>query len=962
MNRRKNIMPVPSGYEPLPGSERPQLPGSTLIGPVDKTERVAVTLLLRVRPDAPPEPDFEHWENTPPGQRQFLSAEEYMQTYGSTEEDVRAVTEFLESRDLRVIEASAERRRIVAEGDAAKVNTAFAVRLNNYRAPRTLTRRLAPRREGAPEAEHADEDVVYRGFEGPVQLPAELIEIVGTVIGLDNRQLGRPGGSGTGDPLNSNYLSPVAVAQLYDFPNTGAAGQTIGIFEDAASGAAFLPSDIADLISSLPAGYNTQPASITPLFPPVGATTYTNDTSLVTSSPTPGVGECTVDVAVVAAVAQGANINVYFVDMSEQGWEAFFSWAINPPAGQNPPSVLTNSWFNFFGDDPGRIGDPSASGSTAHWMHTYLRTAHTRGITVFMAMGDWGSADTITDGLCHVAYPHSDPAVTACGGTIIGNITPTGFEEFAWSDANTASQFQGFPYVATGGGVSDNPGFPIPHYQKAAGVLPISKNDGNSRRGVPDVAGMVAMDGFFFAGQGGPGQYGGFGTSLVAPLYAGLMAVINAFLGRSTGFLNPTLYRHGPAICHDVRFGDNESGNGPVPPDAPFYVAGPGWDPCTGWGSIDGFRLRAALAPAPIIVTALADSGDFGSVCLTSFADEILTINNTGFSLLLISDITSSSPDFAVPSVASYPLAIGPGEAMDVVIRFQPSGLGASSATLTVYSNDLLGPHTVPVSGVAPAPRLVLAMADSGNMGPVCPGSFTDEPLILNNSGACVLSITDIASSSAEFQVPQVISYPLSIGPGESVPLPIRFAPASVGPASSTLTITSNDPGSPGSIVVTGEAPSGTLAVTGSTFFGGVEACCSAERTISICNVGDCKLHVSSVKFRHRSRHWELIHNPFPATLHPGSCLSVVIRYKATERIPRSCDLIIDSDDPAVPVRMLEVLAYTIWPDGCCRRCCENCRRGACERRHCDPSCCKNCCDDHGEIRHDFDEQDHLDG
>ena len=694
----------------------------------------------------------------------------------------------------------------------------------------------------------------------------------------------------------------------------------------------------------------------------MGATTYTNDTSLVTSSPTPGVGECTVDVAVVAAVAQGANINVYFVDMSEQGWEAFFSWAINPPGGAKSSVGPDEQLVNFFGDDPGRIGDPSASGSTAHWMHTYLRSAHTRGITVFMAMGDWGSADTITDGLCHVAYPHSDPAVTACGGTIVGNITPTGFEEFAWSDANTASQFQGFPYVATGGGVSDNPGFPVPHYQKAAGVLPVSKNDGNSRRGVPDVAGMVAMDGFFFAGQGGPGQYGGFGTSLVAPLYAGLMAVINAFLGRSTGFLNPTLYRHGPAICHDVRFGDNESGNGPVPPDAPFYVASPGWDPCTGWGSIDGFRLRAALAPAPIIVTALADSGDFGSVCLTSFADEILTINNTGFSLLLISDITSSSPDFAVPSVASYPLAIGPGEAMDVVIRFQPSGLGASSATLTVYSNDLLGPHTVPVSGVAPAPRLVLAMADSGNMGPVCRGSFTDEPLILNNSGACVLSITDIASSSAEFQVPQVISYPLSIGPGESVPLPIRFAPASVGPASSTLTITSNDPRSPGSIVVTGEAPSGTLAVTGSTFFGGVEACCSAERTISICNVGDCKLHVSSVKFRHRSRHWELINNPFPATLHPGSCLSVVIRYKATERIPRSCDLIIDSDDPAVPVRMLEVLAYTIWPDGCCRRCCENCRRGACERRHCDPSCCKNCCDDHGEIRHDFDEQDHLDG
>jgi len=955
-------MPVPDGYESLPGSERPQLPGSTLVGPVERAERVAVTLLLRVRPDAPAEPGFEHWQDTPPGQRQFLSAEEYMRTYGSTEEDVRAVTDFLESRDLRVTDSSAGRRRIVAEGDAAKIDAAFSVRLNNYRAPSTLTRRLVPRPDGPPDNEPADEDVIYRGFEGPVHLPSELIGVVTTVIGLDNRQLGHPMGTGTGDPPNSNYLSPPAVAQLYDFPNTGAAGQTIGIIEDASQGAAYLHSDIAAFISSLPAAYNTQPASLADIGVTVGFTTYTNNTALVTSAPSGAVGECTIDVSIAAAVAQGANINVYFTDTTEAGWEAFLDRAINPPAGDNPPSVLTASWGYQLRDDTGTIGDPTVSGSAANWLHTKLRSAHTRGITVLMAIGDWGSADLTVDGQCHIAYPNGDPAVTACGGTIVGNITPTGFEEFAWSDANTASQFQGFPYVATGGGVSDNPGFPVPHYQSAAGVLPVSNNDGNSRRGVPDVAGMVAMDGFFFAGQGGPGQYAFIGTSLVAPLYAGLMAVINAFLGRSTGFLNPTLYRHGPEICHDVRFGNNDSGNGPVPPDAPFYVAGPGWDACTGWGSIDGFRLRAALAPAPIIVTAIANSGDFGNVCLNSFTDEILTINNTGFSLLLISDITSSSPDFVVPSVASYPLAIGPGEAMDIVIRFQPSSVGGASATLTLFSNDLLGPRTVSVSGVAPTPRLVLAMADSGNMGTACVGSFADEPLILNNSGACVLSITDITSSSADFQVPQVISYPMSIGPGESVPLPIRFAPTGVGPASATVTITSNDPASPASIAVTGEAPSGQLAVTGSTFFGGVHACCSAERTISICNVGDCKLHVSSVKFRHHSRHWELINNPFPATLHPGSCLGVVIRYKATERIPRSCDLIIDSDDPAMPVRMLEVLAYTIWPDGCCRRCCDNCRKGACERRHCDPSCCQNCCDDCGEPCHDIDEQDHPDG
>jgi len=955
------VMPIPSGYKPLPGSERPQDPGSTLIGPVEKAERVAATLLLRVRRDAPADHDFEHWQNTPPGKRQFLSAEQYMQTYGSTDEDVKAVIDFLESKGLSVVESSAGRRRIVAEGSAAKINAAFAIVLNWYRAPHTVATRPVPRREGLGTESQTSEQEVYRGFEGPVHLPSELIEVVSAVIGFNNRQLGHPMGTGTGDPPAANYLSPAAVAQLYNFPNTGAAGQTIGIFENAGGGAkaaAYLHSDIAAFISSLPAGYNTQPANLTDIGLTVSGTTYGNNTSLVTSSPTSAVAECVVDVSIAAAIAQGANINVYFTDTSEAGWEAFLNRAIFPPPGDNPPSVLTASWGFQLRDDPATIGNPVSSGSAANIITGYLKSAASRGITVFMAIGDWGSADLVVDGSCHVSYPNGDPWVTACGGTIVGNITPTAFEEFAWSEANTASPFQNFPYVSTGGGVSDNIGFPVPPYQTAAAVAPISKNDGNSRRGVPDVAGMVAMNGFFFAGVGGPGQFGFFGTSLVAPLYAGLIAVINAFLGRNAGFLNPTLYTYGPEICNDVRFGDNDSGNGPVPPDAPFYVTGPGWDPCTGWGSIVGFRLRAALAPAPIIVTAIASAGDFGNVCLNSFADEILTINNTGFSLLLISNITSSSPDFVIPAVVSYPLAIGPGGSMDIVIRFRPTSLSGSSATLTFFSNDLLGPHSVSVSGSTQAPRLVLAIANSANFGTACIGSFVDEPLILNNSGPCVLSVTGITSSSAEFLVPQVVSYPISIGPGESLPLPIRFSPTSIGPASSTLTIASNDPASPQSIVVTGDAPSGKLAVSGSTCFGGVKACFSVERTISICNVGDCKLHVSSVAFRHRNRHWKLINNPFPATLHPGSCLGAVIRYKATEKCPRSCDLIIHSDDPTMPVKFLEVVAYTIWPDCCCRKCCDDCRMGKCEKQHCDSSCCKNCYDDRDDWRDDCDEED----
>ena len=904
-----------------------------------------MTLLLRVRPDAPKEPDLEQWQAVGPGRRQYLSAEEYMEMYGSTEEGLRAVIDFLESKGLLVVESSAGRRRVVAEGDAAKINAAFGVTLNWYRAPETLGKRPGPRRDSTgAESQRSREEIdqesieeVYRGFEGPVHLPSELIEVVSAVIGLDNRQLAHPMGTGTGDPPGANYLSPDAVAQLYDFPNTGASGQTIGIFENAAGGAtraaAYLHSDIASFIGSLPAAYQTQPASLTDIGLTVGGTTYTNNTALVTSSPSSGVGECTIDVAIAAAVAQGANINVYFTDGTEAGWEAFLDRATFPAPGDNPPSVLTASWGFQLRDDVGTIGNPSSGGSPANVLTGKLKTAASRGITVFMAIGDWGSADLVIDGQCHVAYPNGDPWVTACGGTIVGNITPAGFDEFAWSDANTASPFQGFPYVATGGGVSDN--FPVPPYQVAAAVAPISKNDGYSRRGLPDVAGMVAMDGFFFAGVGGPGQYQFIGTSLVAPLYAGLIAVINAFLGRNAGFLNPLLYANGPAICHDVRFGDNESGNGPVPPDAPFYVAGPGWDPCTGWGSIDGSRLQAALAPAPIIVTAIASGGDFGNVCLDSFADQILTINNTGFSLLLISNIVTPL-GFETPSVASYPLAVAPGDSIDVVIRFRPSSFGAAAGMVTVFSNDLLGPHTISVSGQCDSPRLVLSIADTGDFGNACIGSFVDEQLIMNNSGKCALTIDNITSSSTEFLPPLTLSYPIVIAPGGFLPVAIRFAPSGsggLGPQSATLTVTSNDPARPGTISVSGNVPSGELAVTGSTYFGEVD-CGFAERTVAICNVGKCALHVSGVAFARERRHFKLVSNPFPATLAPGSCLGVIIRYEANCD-PECCELVIKSDDPNHPVKTLDVVAFTR-----CRPTCE-CKPAPCKCEEKPPcGCC----------------------
>lgn len=352
------------------------------------------------------------------------------------------------------------------------------------------------------------------------------------------------------------------------------------------------------------------------------------------------------------------------------------------------------------------------------------------------------------------------------------------------------------------------------------------------------------------------------------------------------------------------------------------------------------------------LATAIADSGDFGNVCVGEFVDRDLTIINSGSCPLRVYDVTSSSAEFLVPAVVWYPIVFSAGNSIALPIRLQPVSFGAKAATLTILSNDPGGPRNVAVYGTAPAPALDLIIANSGNFGNVCIGSFVDIPLTLVNSGKCTLTVTNITSSASEFIVPNVLAYPIRIAPGTAIDVPIRFEPASFGAKSGTITVTSDDPSGAKSIAVSGTVPSGKLAVTGSTCIGGVKAGCLGERTISICNVGDCKLTVKSVAFKRKCKHWKLINNPFPATLHPGSCLSVLIRYKATEKCPKCCELVINSDDPKTPKRTLDLMAYTIWSDCGCKKCCDDCRKGCCEKRH-DESCSAQsldpCCDDEGD-------------
>src|SRR4029077_16800912 len=94
-------------------------------------------------------------------------------------------------------------------------------------------------------------------------------------------------------------------------------------------------------------------------------------------------------------------------------------------------------------------------------------------------------------------------------------------------------------------------------------------------RGVPDVsADADPPTGDVVRVDGTEGVFGG--TSAVAPLWAGLIARINAAKGAQAGLINPQLYAS-PANLHDITEGKNGD-----------FSAASGWDACTGLGSPDG--------------------------------------------------------------------------------------------------------------------------------------------------------------------------------------------------------------------------------------------------------------------------------------------------------------------------------------------------------------------------------------
>jgi hypothetical protein len=425
----------------------------------------------------------------------------------------------------------------------------------------------------------------YRGRDGVVSVPSSLDGIVVGVFGLDNRRVGKSNGA---EPPNTSPLWVPNVSKLYNYPTNSAAGQTIGIFSLTGYSSSDISGYFTNLTNAMFSGYT--------------APTITD--ILINGATNPGsdpFGETTQDIDIASSFAPGCAINVYITTPDQAGWVQAISRVAHPKAGDTAPSVLSSSWFIADGDDPAGLaasfGSPTAAFLQA--VSAAFQDAAIQGVTVCIACGDRGTDSGVRDGACHVQYPASDPWVLGVGGTTIGNVSGSSFDEYVWNDPGT-DPFDA-TWGTTGGGVSAF--FPLPSYQSGAGV-PVSLNKPhNPGRGVPDVAGNANLasgySGIVLNGvtavwpPSGSNPLPGSGTSASAPQWAGLIAVINAALGFNVGFVNPVFYALGSSYFRDIVPGAGPADNSNS--GSPGYPAGPGWDACTGLGSPNGQQLLAGL-------------------------------------------------------------------------------------------------------------------------------------------------------------------------------------------------------------------------------------------------------------------------------------------------------------------------------------------------------------------------------
>ncbi len=523
------------------------VPSLRPLGRLDGSTRLKLSINLPLRnPEALTNLIEKLYDPASASYHQYLTPEEFDARFGPTEQDYQAVVAFATSGGFTVTARHPNRMLLEVSASVADIERAFQVTMRTYAHP------TEPRTFFSPDTEPSvgmGIPILYVGgldhFARPH--PKNLRRAPLRASPKATPKAGsRPNGNLSGFDYRAAYVPGV--------PLTGT-GQMIGLVEFDG----YYAGDIASYESQT--GLPNVPLQIVLL---------DGFNGVPTTGVNSGNSEVALDIEMAISMAPGLSKVVVF--------EA-------DPVNGLPNDVLhamsTNTLIKQFSCS-WSFGPITTAQRNA--MDGYFMKFAAQGQSFFDASGDNGAATVA------IPAPDDDPYITLVGGTTLATAGPAG----AWLSETVWNSQEGPGINSSGGGVSSgSASYNIPSWQQ--GINMSTNNGSTTKRSSPDVA-MVA-DNVFIVADNGQQEITG-GTSVGAPLWAGFAAIANqqaVAAGLPTiGFINPALYHIGTnsgyAACFDdVTVGNNTNNN------AAHYLAVPGYDLCTGWGSPSGGSLIIAL-------------------------------------------------------------------------------------------------------------------------------------------------------------------------------------------------------------------------------------------------------------------------------------------------------------------------------------------------------------------------------
>jgi hypothetical protein len=667
-------------------------------GPVDTLQTISgMTLVLKSSASqaadldqflrqqrAPSSPNFHRW----------LTAERYADRFGVSPQDLERVTAWLESEGLHVDYVARARTWILFSGTAGHVEKAFHAPIHRF---------------NVQGKEH------FANAVDP-SIPAALDPVVSLIRGLDDfRTEPRTAHS---VPIadftagSGHFLVPGDLAVIYDIEPLYQLGITGAGQKVAVVGQTDIQlSDIAHFRGE----YGL----------PVNDPTLV----LVTGSSDPGISsddliESDLDLEYAGGIAPNATILFVY---STNVWTSL-AFAVD----QDLAPVISSS----YGYCEPQIS--SAPAATAAYFQSLAQEANSKGITWVASSGDSGAADcdltseqSATQGLA-VDLPASIPEVTGVGGTEFaegngsywassnrsnGSSALSYIPEIAWNDTAAIGKL-----LASGGGASIY--FAKPDWQSDAGV----PND--NARHVPDIAfaAAVAHDPYQIYTGGAPLYVGG--TSAPAPVFSGMLALLNQYLEAGIaqsqpglGNINPVLYglaQSTPGIFHDITLGNNVVPCVNGTPDCTSgqfgYEAGVGYDQVTGLGSLDVYNFVVAWGRSQLISTTTSLTTTASALSAGGSTVLTATVNAASGTTSVSGTVTFTVGQTALGTVA-LSVSAG-GDTAVLTVQGSQLAAGANIITATYGGSDLFsassGTLSIVVGAVTVAPISVSPSLGSG--------------------------------------------------------------------------------------------------------------------------------------------------------------------------------------------------------------------------------------------------------